>query len=272
VTKLRPAEEPTKTGAAANSRPPALETLVESADLGLEIFHPGGLEITNQLADLCHIGRGSSVLDVASGTGASACFLAAHKGARVIGIDASDSMVERAKKRAACRGLHVEFRRGDAHALPFEDGVFDAVVSECTTCLLDKTIAIREMVRVAKDGGIVGIHDICWKTETPEATKERLAAIEGERPETLDGWIALFEQAGLLDVRGIDRSDLIPVWLKGIRKQLGFAGQLRIFLKVIRTWGVPGLARTLASTRIFESRYTGYGIVVGRKRAPAVGP
>ena len=50
---------------------PSLETLIEDLDLGLEVLHPGGLEITRELAQLCRIGRGARVLDVASGTGAA---------------------------------------------------------------------------------------------------------------------------------------------------------------------------------------------------------
>jgi len=54
---------------------PSLENLLISEEIGLEILHPGGLEITRDLAQLCHIGR-VNVLDVASGTGESAFFLA----------------------------------------------------------------------------------------------------------------------------------------------------------------------------------------------------
>jgi hypothetical protein len=49
-------------------RQPSLEKLIETIDLGLEVLHPGGLEITRELAMLCHIGHQAKVLDVASGT------------------------------------------------------------------------------------------------------------------------------------------------------------------------------------------------------------
>jgi SAM-dependent methyltransferase len=244
---------------------PSLEHLLEADDLGLEVLHPGGMDITRQLADLCGIGEGTSVLDVASGTGESACFLAETLGARVVGVDLSAYLLARARRKAAARGLHIEFIRGDAHRLAFAGDAFDVVISECTTCLLDKAQAIGEMVRVAKPGGRIGIHDVCWKEDTPARTKQRLAELEGERPETLDGWRALFEHAGLTGVRTVDKSDLIPTWTKGIKRTLGVSGQMRLFLRVIRRWGVSGLRGVLESERIFGSRHTGYGIIVGTK-------
>jgi arsenite methyltransferase len=244
---------------------PSLETLVENEDLALDILHPGGLDITRELALLCRIKNGSSVLDVASGTGESACLLAEELGAHVVGIDGSDHIIERAKKKALQRNLDIKFEKADAHHLPFGDGTYDSVISECTVCLLDKERAIREMARVVKTDGFVGIHDICWKEDTPEQIKKRLAELEGERPETLDGWKAQFEKAGLVDVETVDKSFLIPAWIKDIQKNLGLRGQLKIFLKIARIWGIRGLRKVWESERIFESRYTGYGIIVGRK-------
>jgi len=244
---------------------PSLEALIEGEDLGLEVLHPGGLEITRELAELCRVGEGTKVLDVASGTGASAVFLAETFRCQVAGVDGSDSMLERAGKRIEGRNLSVQFRKGDAHNLPFEEGVFDAVISECTTCLLQKERAIREMVRVAKPGGYVGIHDICWKETTPERLKRRLKEIEDEEPETLEGWKGLFEKAGLADVRALDRSPLIPAWTKTMKQRLGLRGQFRVFRAALRRWGFSGLLKVWQSGQIFASRHTGYALIVGRK-------
>ena len=99
----------------ARKKRPSLENLVESEDLGLELLHPGGLDTTKELARLCRIGKDTSVLDVASGTGESACYLSASLGARVVGIDLSDYMIERAKKKTELRNLEIEFEKADAH-------------------------------------------------------------------------------------------------------------------------------------------------------------
>lgn len=250
---------------AMDEKRPSLESLIESENLGLEVLHPGGLDVTMELAELCRIGEGTTVLDVASGTGESACYLEERLLCQVTGVDASGYMIERARMKAHERGSDAEFKEGDAHELPFDDGSFDAVISECTTCLLDKARAIGEMVRVARPGGYVGIHDICWKESTPEEMKRRLAELEGERPETLEGWKGLFEAAGLEDVVAVDKSYLIPRWGKNIKRELGLAGQLRIYLRIIRSWGLGGLTSIRESEQIFKSPHTGYGIIVGRK-------
>jgi len=244
---------------------PSLENLIEGENFGLEILHPGGLDTTNELAQLCNIEKDSFVLDVASGTGESACFLAEKLGAQVIGIDASEYMIERARGKAKQRDLNVEFKNGDAHNLPFPNDTFDAVISECTVCLLNKEKVIQEMLRVVKPDGYVGIHDICWKEDTPERFKQRLAEIEGERPETLDGWKALFASAGFVDVTCLDKSYLIPMWVKEEMKELGIMGGIKIVSKVFKNWGLAGLADILESERIFQSKHTGYAIIVGRK-------
>jgi SAM-dependent methyltransferase len=248
-----------------NDTRPSLEALIESEDLGLEILHPGGLEITKELADLCHIDRGTIVLDVASGTGESACYLVQNLSCQVTGVDISDQLIKRAIRKAIERGLIIEFKRGNAHNLSFDDNTFDAVISECTTSLLDKEQAIREMVRVAKPGGYVGIHDIYWKEGTPERLKQRLEEIEDERPETLEGWKKLFMNAGLGDVITVDKSYLIPDWEKDIRKEIGVLAQLKIFLRTIKKWGFSGFRNILESMKIFQSQYMGYSIIVGRK-------
>ena len=127
----------------AKTKRPSLETLIENEVLGLESLHPGGLDTTQELARLCQIGKDTSVLEVASGTGESACYLSASLGARVVGIDSSDYMIERARQKAKQRNLEIEFEQADAHQLPFGEATFERVFSECTTCLLDKERAIR---------------------------------------------------------------------------------------------------------------------------------
>ncbi len=242
---------------------PSLENIIESEDVCLEILHPGGLEITRELAQLCHIGKAIKVLDVGSGTGESAFFLVKYFNCHIIGMDISDRMIKRAKTKAIDHGVIIQFKKGDAHDLPFKDNTFDVVISECTTSILDKERAIDEMVRVVRSGGYVGIHDICWKKDVPE--RQRLAEIESRRPETLDGWKIQFEKAGLVDIMIEDRSNLIPEWEKDISENLGRIVRLKIFLKIIINWGIGGLRKVMESRRIFQGQHTGYGIIVGKK-------
>jgi ubiquinone/menaquinone biosynthesis C-methylase UbiE len=234
--------------------------------LKVESLHPGGLETTRELAGLCRIGEGASVLDIASGTGESACFLAGEFGARVHGVDYSEPMIRRARDKARAKGLEAEFSRADAANLPFGDDEFDAAICECTLCLLDKERVLGEMARVVRSGGCVGIHDLCWKEDTPDGPKRTLEEIEHESPETLEGWRRLFDRAGLVQVDSVDKSALMSEWMRDSRKQLGPTGQLTLTLKIVRRWGFRGLWRVLRSERVFSSGFLGYGIVTGTKR------
>lgn len=244
-----------------------MEALVESGALGLPLLHPGGFELTSELARMCEVGRGTRVLDVACGTGEAALHLASSFGCQVTGADASPYMVEIASRKAVESALPVTFRQADAHHLPFPDGDFDAVISECAVCAMDKPAAIREMVRVAIAGGRVGIHDLCWAEDTPRSKKDKLAELEGERPETLSGWQRLFEECGLVEVTAAARSAVLRDWMASSRRRLGMAGELRVAGLVLRRWGLTGLWRVLQSQRLFNSRCMGYAIVVGTKPA-----
>lgn len=246
-------------------RTTSLEELIEQEDTGIDILHPGNLDMTRELAELCHLERGQQVLDTSTGTGAGACYLAQHFDTRIYGIDISWPMLQRARLRNKPAQPICYFIQADAHALPFPDDTFDCVISECTLCLLDKLTALTEMVRVARPGGYIGMHDICWQKVPPAPLAARLARLEGERPETLPGWGALFRQAGLVDIVSRDRSKLLKSWTRDIRRRLGWQGQLRVFLKLWRDSGLRGLFNTLISERIFTSQYMGYGLVAGRK-------
>ncbi len=101
------------------------------ADFGIT-KHLGGLKSTQELLALCHIQEGQLVLEVGCGIGNTACYMAKNYGCRVIGIDISERMVARSQDRAKRKRLetNVAFRVADAQHLPFEDGLFDAVISE----------------------------------------------------------------------------------------------------------------------------------------------
>src|SRR6516225_7227127 len=86
------------------AREASLEALIETELLKVESLHPGGLELTEELAELCEVRRGSDVLELACGTGESACWLAERRGARVVGLDRSPRMIQRAEQKARARG------------------------------------------------------------------------------------------------------------------------------------------------------------------------
>jgi SAM-dependent methyltransferase len=121
---------------------------------------------------------GERVVDVGCGAGIDS-LIAAKKVApdgRVIGVDMTPSMLEKARHAAHEAGLKsVEFREGYAEALPVEDGWADVVISNGVLNLMpDKAAALQEMSRVLKPGGRLQIGDIQVQKAVPESAKRKI--------------------------------------------------------------------------------------------------
>ena len=114
-----------------------------------------------RLAELVSVPPGARVLDVATGAGAALLPVARRlgPGARVTGVDLSAEMLQRAEQAARAEGLtNVELRKMDAENLGFPDETFDVVLCANAIFLFpDKSAALREMYRVTKPGGRLGV-------------------------------------------------------------------------------------------------------------------
>ena len=137
------------------------------ADLGL------GCGLPTQFA---HIKPGDTVIDLGSGAG-NDCFVARHETGsegKVIGVDFSTAMVNRARTNAEKRGFNnVEFREGDIEELPLNESVADVIVSNCVLNLVpEKENVYKEVHRVLKPGGHFSISDIVLLGELPESLRE----------------------------------------------------------------------------------------------------
>jgi ubiquinone/menaquinone biosynthesis C-methylase UbiE len=114
------------------------------------------LEATARLINAVGVSVGDEVLDVGCGTG-NAALTARHHGGRVIGLDASPSMLDLATENAALAGFDdTDWIAGDAESLPFIDDRFDAVLSNFGHVFApDASSAASEMLRVTRSGGQV---------------------------------------------------------------------------------------------------------------------
>ena len=102
-------------------------------------------------------GDDEQIIDIGTGTGLAARELA-RRGANVTGVDIADGMLAAARAIAQDHGLDIEFRTGDAEALPFDDGAFDAAISTYGIMFsADPKKAASELARVVKPGGRVAI-------------------------------------------------------------------------------------------------------------------
>ncbi|KJC59105.1 SAM-dependent methlyltransferase [Bradyrhizobium sp. LTSPM299] len=129
----------------------------------LDQFHTRGLVATAELAKLAGITADNSVLDVGSGVGGPARFLAAAYGCRVTGVDLSDAFVDAARYLTERTGLsaQVSFQTASALELPFDDGRFDvALLQHVAMNISDRARLYREIHRVLKSGGRFATYDV----------------------------------------------------------------------------------------------------------------
>lgn len=144
-----------------------LEGYNPDADLGL------GCGLPTQFA---RIKKGDVVIDLGSGAGNDA-FIARHETGetgKVIGIDFTPAMIERARQNAEARGFNnVEFRQGDIEKMPVTANTADVIVSNCVLNLVpNKDGVIKEIYRILKPGGHFSISDIVLEGELPKQIKE----------------------------------------------------------------------------------------------------
>ncbi len=248
-----------------------------AAEVGLT-KHLGGVGATEELIELCHIGEGEYVLDVGCGAGVTPCFIAKRYGCRVVGVDISEGMVERSKERAQREGVadRVEFRVADAQDLPFEDDLFDAVITESVTAFPeDKQRAVNEYARVTKPGGYVGLNESAWLKVPPPPEVVAWASQDvgaNVKPLTSDGWVELLEGAGLREIVVRIYEINTQNEARGILRRYGCGGMLRVLCRMLSLYArSPAYRRFVKGAREGGvtpenlDEYFGYGVYVGRK-------
>ena len=207
-------------GFASVDRMPDPSLLVRAMD---ETAHwPAVQELRALTADRLRVGPGASFLDVGCGPGDVVIGLARTigPGGRAVGIDASTTMLDEARRRATAAGVTAEFELGDAMHLAFPDGTFDATRSERTfQWLPDAEGALAEMVRVTRPGGAVVVIDTDWGSfcidhPQPAVTRKIFDYFENSRTEHTVGRRLgrLCRAAGLADVTVVARAAVISDW------------------------------------------------------------
>jgi SAM-dependent methyltransferase len=188
---------------------------------------------------------GQTVLDLGSGGGID-CFLAAKRvgeNGRVIGIDMTAEMIERARNNKSKLGAeNVEFRLGEIEHLPVADGIVDVIISNCVINLsTDKPQVFREAFRVLKPGGKLAVSDIVTDGQLPQAVKDNLSAWAECVGGALDvkDYISAIEAAGFTDVK------LKPVYfdrgtVDSVMEQVGMDANIERVVAV-KDGGEPGI-------------------------------
>jgi len=240
--------------------------------------HLGSVEATDELVKLCQIGEGSNVLDVGCGVGVTPCYIAKKYRCRVVGVDINDVMIERSREEAQRQKVtdQVEFRVADAQDLPFEDNLFDAVITESVTAFPeDKQKAVAEYARVTVPGGYVGLNEGTWLKEPvpPEvvawASQDLGASV---KPLMQEEWVGLLHAAGLHEIVAKTYKISTKEETSGIMARYGMRRMIRIlsrtFVLYLRNPRYRKFVKEISSSGIAPENldeYFGYGIFVGRK-------
>ena len=181
-----------------------LENLPESAILGLGCGNP---------VALANLRKGETVLDLGSGGGIDV-FLASKKvgqNGKVIGIDMTEEMLEKAKNSASKHSYkNVEFKLGEIENLPIENDSIDTIISNCVINLSsDKLKVFQEAFRVLKPDGKLMVSDIVTNGDLPDEIRKSFDAWAGciagalEKNEYLD----TIKKAGFKSVEVISENN-----------------------------------------------------------------
>ena len=167
----------------------------EGANLGLGCGNP---------VALASLAPGETVLDLGAGAGFD-CFLAAERVGpvgRVIGVDMTPEMLERARANAAKGGFtNVEFRLGEIEALPVRDAAVDVIISNCVLNLsADRPRVLAEAMRVLKPGGRLMISDLLSDRAVPDFIAASKESLVGCLPVQVAEYRADLVAAGFVEV------------------------------------------------------------------------
>ena len=194
---------------------PALYDALQLAELpGAAVL--ASLGCGNPIA-VAELREGETVLDLGSGGGIDVLLSARRVGpaGRAIGLDMTDEMLELARRHAAEAGAtNVSFVKGTIEAMPLPDASVDVVISNCVINLAaDKPAVFREIARVLRPGGRVGVSDVVAADElTPAERAER-----GGYAECVSGALSFAEYEAGLRAAGLDAIEIVATHEVGDR-------------------------------------------------------
>jgi sarcosine/dimethylglycine N-methyltransferase len=191
-----------------------LDALTQDELKDFDQDHYGGTAAVDALAQAAGLRAEHHVLDVCSGMGGPARWLAHRIGCRVTGIDFTRSRVDGAIRltRRVALEHRVDFRQGDATAMPFANAVFDAALSQEAWCHIpDKPALLAECARVVKPDGVIAFTDIVTLAPLDADAQQRLGAeMFITPPPSVDTYEHLLGECSC----NVEQSvDLSPAWV-----------------------------------------------------------
>lgn len=240
-----------------------LETIPEGANLGLGCGNP---------VALASLREGETVLDLGSGAGVD-CFLAANrvgKNGRVIGVDMTPEMIDKARANARKGNYsNVEFRLGEIENLPVADNTVDAVISNCVINLSpDKSRVFQEAFRVLKPGGRLMVSDIVLLKGLPEVIKNSVEAYVGCLSGAIlkDAYLKAIRNAGFEDVQVKDETSFPVEYMANDPTAQAIVENLNVTVEELQA-----IATSAASAKVYGRKPpTGVQVSGGRSAEAAI--
>lgn len=245
--------------------------------LGIGSSHPGGFPATQQNLNALQVKTEEYVLDAGCGSGLTACHIAKTIGCRIIGVDISPQMIEKACLRAEKEGVShlVEFRVADVYNLPFVDNHFDLIIAESILVFLDKVKVYEDFFRVLKPEGRVADLEMVLLAELPAYLRLQMEECfgSGTNPLSPEEWLKAITQAGFedVDIKNPQRmKNNGNVIMHELKKDW-------VLIKSLteKATSLPSLITRLQKNAGFMKRnrgYFGFGLICGRKPKPQLPP
>ena len=236
-------------------------------------FHPGGLDLTTQLAHLAGIDGASRVLDAGSGRGASAVHLAKTTGCQVVGITLEEEGVAAGRELARKQGMETlaTFVQADIQEVELQAEAFDAVLMECVLSIVPaKAATLRRLYGLLLPGGHLALTDVTVNGTLPPELQSVLA-IAGcvSDARSLEEYGALVEAEGFAVCQSRDLQEVALSFFKDIKGKLLMAevasklGMLPVSKGVLE----EGKRVLEATQELVRQGVLSYGLVVAQKPA-----
>jgi SAM-dependent methyltransferase len=166
--------------------------------------------------EYAHIRIGNTVIDLGSGAG-NDCFVAralVGETGKVIGVDMTDAMINKARKNNEKLGFNnVEFRLGDIENIPVSGNLADVVISNCVLNLVpDKEKAFNEIFRILKQGGHLSVSDVVLRGELHEKIKQAAEMYAGcvSGAIDIDLYLNMMKKSGLINIK-VQKDKIISI-------------------------------------------------------------
>ncbi|HWU91444.1 MAG TPA: MMPL family transporter [Kofleriaceae bacterium] len=245
---------------------------------GKTVIRHGGSNGTRRMLVELDVKPNHRILEVGAGVGATAFYLVANDpNIRVTGVDLSTFMIEQARKRADAMGFgdRVELvHTSEPTVLPFEDNTFDIVMCESVAMYNESEPFFRELFRVLKPGGRLGVHDWCWIGK-PEKQLEVVTCVIacGCNPGDVKFYTQADWERSLTDqgfeIHFAEEYPFTFFSFSSMADDEGTWGLMKMFGRVLSR---KATARRMFRMTAFLARHEGeygYTVTVGRKPMPA---